>query len=252
MFALTHLPSPRMADCLRMHADGPPIDAARAVRQHAEYRRMLARAGAAVESLDANLEWPDAVFIEDTAIVLDEAAVLCSMGHPARRGEPAGVEPALRRIREIERIELPATIDGGDVLRIGRRLLVGLSGRTNAAGVEALAAIVRRHGYAVEAVHVPGALHLKSACTALPDGRLLANPAWLGDGVPREFEIVPVPADEPHAANVALVGDTVCAAAGHPRTAEAIRALGFRLETTDLSEFANADGCTTCLSLLFA
>jgi dimethylargininase len=173
------------------------------------------------------------------------------MGHPSRREEPAGIEPFVRQRREIRRIELPSTIDGGDVLRVGRRLIVGLSGRTNAAAIEALAAAVRPYDYAVDAVPVTGCLHLKSACTALPDGRLLANAGWLDSKALRRHQIVAVPDDEPDAANVALVGETVCAAAGHPETVNLLRGLGFRVETVNLSEFAKADGCVTCLSLLF-
>ena len=250
MLALTHLPSLNMAGCLRMHA-GPSIDLDVALQQHAGYRRMLERCGAVVETLDTNRDLPDCVFIEDTAIILDEIAILCSMGHPSRRDEPAGIEPHIRQHREIRRIELPAIIDGGDVLRVGRRLIVGLSGRTSAAGIEALAATVRPFGYQVDTVPVTGCLHLKSACTALLDGRLLANAAWLDAKALRQYRIVPVPDDEPGAANVALVGEAVCAAAGHPQTEDLIRGLGFRVETTDLSEFGKADGCTTCLSLLF-
>lgn len=251
MLALTHLPSFNMAECLRQDADGPAIDGERALQQHAGYREMLGRCGATVHVLDVNRRHPDCVFIEDTAIVLDEVAILCSMGHPSRRAEPAGIEPPLRRYREIERIDLPATIDGGDVLRVGRRLMVGISGRTNAAAVETLKTIATRYGYEVDPVPVTGCLHLKSACTALPDGRLLANPGWLDATALARYAIVPVPADEPDAANVALVGETVCAAAGHPQSAELVRGLGFFVETTDLSEFAKADGCVTCLSLLF-
>jgi dimethylargininase len=250
MLALTHLPSVNMAECLRMDA-GSTIDLDLALQQHAGYRRMLERCGAVVEILDTNRQLPDCVFIEDTAIVLDEIAILCSMGHPSRRDEPAGIEPFIRRHREIHRIELPAIIDGGDLLRVGRQLIVGLSGRTNAAAIEALAAAVRPFGYTIDAVPVTGCLHLKSACTALPDGCLLANTDWLESKALSKYGVVHVPHDEPDAANVALVGDTVCAAAGHPHTADLLGGLGFRVETTNLSEFAKADGCATCLSLLF-
>jgi dimethylargininase len=251
VIALTRLPSRNMAECLRIDADGPTIDDVVTLRQHAGYRSMLERCGATVHTLPAAHDLPDCVFIEDTAIVLDEIAILCSMGHPSRRNEPAGVESELRRFREVRRIELPATIDGGDVLRVGRRLIVGRSRRTNAAGVEALTAIARPFGYEVDPVSVTGCLHFKSACTALPDGRLLANAEWLDKSALRRYEIVSVPDDEPDAANVALVGDIVCAGTAHPRTIELIRRLGFRIETADLSEFAKADGCVTCLSLLF-
>jgi len=174
------------------------------------------------------------------------------MGPPARRGEPAGVEPVLRQFRKVVRIELPATIDGGDVQVVGRRILVGLSRRTNDLAARALADVAVPHGYQVITVPVTGCLHLKSALTALPDGRLLANLDWVDPAPLSAFEVVNVPAEEPDAANVAVVGQTVCAAAGHPKTAELLQRLGFRLQTTDLSEFAKADGCATCLSLLFS
>ena len=119
------------------------------------------------------------------------------MGAASRREEPSRVEPVLRRYREVVRIEPPATIEGGDLLRIGRKLLVGQSCRTNAAGITALVEIARRHGYVVETIPVHGCLHLKTACTALPDGSLLLNPSWLDvQGLPA-YKKISVPADEP-------------------------------------------------------
>lgn len=211
---------------------------------------MLRQCGAEVLVLDVNRDLPDSVFIEDTAIVLDEIAVLASMGAESRRAEPAGIEPALKKYREVQRIERPAMIEGGDVLRVDRTLLVGLSSRTDLAGARALERITRRHGYRVEAVPVRDCLHLKTACTALPDHRLLANPAWIDLEALKEFECVPVPEEEPWAADVALVGKCVCVLASHARTAEMIAHLGFDVRTIDLSEFAKAEGGVTCLSLL--
>jgi dimethylargininase len=252
MLALTHVPSPNLGQCQRTYAAPAPIDYDVALRQHQAYCGMLERCGARVRTLDVNRELPDSVFIEDTAVVLDEVAVLTSMGAPSRRAEPAGIEPELRRYRAVERVNLPATIEGGDVLRVGRRLLVGRSSRTNAAGVEGLAAVAGRFGYEVIPVPVRGCLHFKSACGALPDGRLFANTDWLDPTGLDGFELVRVPEDEPDAANVALVGEHVCLPASHPRTAEMIRRLGFAVETVDVSEFAKADGCVTCMSLLLA
>ena len=213
---------------------------------------MLRSCGAEVHALDVNRDHPDSVFIEDTAIVLDEIAVLCSMGAPSRRGEPDGIAPALRKYRPVERVALPATIDGGDVVRVGRTLLVGESSRTNAEGAAALARIVERHGYRVVTVPVTGCLHFKSACTALPDGRLLVNPAWIDMRPLAGFETFAVPPDEPTAADVAFVGDIVCMAAEHPGTARLVESLGFTVQTTPLSEFAKAEGAVTCLSLIFS
>jgi dimethylargininase len=250
MLALTHLPSPYLEQCQLTHVARAPIDHALATRQHAEYCQVLRDCGASVVTLDVNRHLPDCAFIEDTAVVLDEVVILTPMGTAARRAEPAGVEPELRKYRPVERIELPATVEGGDVLRVGRTLFVGLSSRTNRAGIEALDSLVRRHGYAVVAVPVTGCLHLKTACTALEDKRFLVNPAWLDVRALHGFELLRVPQEEPWAANTARVGGSICLAAGQPRTAGLIDSLGFDVRAIDLSEFAKAEGGVTCLSIL--
>jgi len=135
-------------------------------------------------------------------------AVLASMGAQSRRTEPSGIAWELEKYRELHRVEAPATIEGGDVLCVGRKLLVGLSSRTNRAGVNELEAVVRHYGYEIVLVPVRDCLHLKTACTALPDQSLLINPAWFDVRVVRGFELIPVPEVEPWAANVALVGNT--------------------------------------------
>jgi dimethylargininase len=249
--AITNAPSPLIEQCELTHLERTTIDYAVAVKQHEGYQAMLSSCGAEVEALQVNVDHPDSVFIEDTAIVLDEIAVLTSMGASSRRGEPDGIEPALRKHRPVERIALPATIEGGDVVRVGRTLLVGASSRTNAAGAAALERIVQRHGYRVVRVPVTGCLHLKSACTALPDGRLLVNPEWIDRRPLAPFQTIPVPAEEPTAADVAFVGDIVCMASEHPRTRTLLESLGFTVRVTALSEFAKAEGAVTCLSLIF-
>ncbi len=250
MIALTHAPSPNLNSCELTHVERVPINLAEAVRQHDGYCAMLRECGAEVRRLTANLELPDSVFIEDTAIVLDEVAIMTSMGARSRQSEPAGIEPELAKYREIARILPPATIEGGDVLRVGRTIFVGISSRTNEAGINALREMARRHGYTVIPVAVRGCLHLKSAMTALPDGSLLLNRAWLDTGPVERFAQVTVDPTEPSAANVTLAGGTVCMADSHPRTAERIQERGFRVRTVELSEFAKAEGCVTCMSLL--
>ncbi len=252
MLALTHLPSPRMGDGLRTHVARTPIDNDLAIRQHAAYCARLRQCGASVRTLDVNRELPDCTFIEDTAIVLDELAVLTSMGNPARRPELPGIARELASYRPVSRIELPAAIEGGDVLRVRRTLLVGLSLRTNREGVQALQAFVEPHGYRVIPVPVRDCLHLKTACTALPDGCLLLNPAWLNADSLGEFEQLAVCAHEPWAANTLTVGNQVCISSAYPATADSIRRRGFDVRPIELSEFAKAEGCVTCLSLLFA
>jgi dimethylargininase len=249
--ALTHVPSPRLVDGERTFVDRVAIDFERALEQHAAYRAMLERCGAAVTTLDVNRDHPDSVFLEDTAIVLDEVAVITPMGVASRRPEPPGIAAKLRQYRETREIELPATIEGGDVLLVGRVLLAGLSSRTNEAGIAALRSIAAPFGYDVTLIPMREALHFKSACTRLPDGKLLVNPAWLDPAELAGFDVVSVPATDPWGANVALVGSFVCAAAEHAPTNDKLTSLGYDVRATPLSEFAKAEGAVTCMSLIF-
>jgi dimethylargininase len=252
MIAITHVPSPRITECELTHAERVPIDFAHAVEQHDAYCALLRRHGLDVVTLDVNRDHPDCVFVEDTAIVLDDVAVLTSPGAESRRAEPAGIAPALAKYLPLARIALPATIDGGDVLRVGRTLFVGRSSRTNDLGIAALRAIAEPRAYTVRPVRVTGCLHLKSACCALPDGRLLVNPAWIAMADLHGVEHVTVPAAEPDGANVLLLDDTVVVPAEHPLTAALVRSLGFAVETVEISEFAKAEGGVTCSSILIS
>jgi dimethylargininase len=248
--AITHFPSPELARCQLTHLERVPIDFGRAVDQHAAYQAALTASGVTVVTLDANRDSPDGCFIEDTAIVLDEVAVLTPMGTPARAAEPAGVAPELRKHRDVLHIGPPAALEGGDVLRLGRTLFVGTSGRTNPDGVTALADAVRRFGYRVEPVPVTGCLHLKTAVTALPDDSLLVNPRWLPAGSFPGIPTVNVDPAEPWGANVVRIGNHVVASSAFPRTIDRIRSRGFTVHPVDLIEFAKAEGGVTCLSLL--
>lgn len=252
MIAITHVPSPAMENCELTFVARRPIDYSRALEQHRGYCNTLRAAGIEVVTLDVNRNLPDCVFVEDTAIVLNELAVLCSMGAASRRPEPAGIEPELRKCRTVKRIELPATIDGGDVTLAGRTLLVGNSSRTNCAGIEALRALVAPHGYNVKGIDLRDCLHLKSACTALPDGALLINPNWIDVEALRDFELVQIADNEPWAADVLSIGQRVFVAAGNHRTEEIISKRGFEVRPIDLSEFSKAEGGVTCLSLIIS
>jgi dimethylargininase len=249
--AITHVPSPRLEQGERTYIESTAISYERAVAQHARYREVLRACGAEVIVLDANRDLPDSVFVEDTAIVLDEIAVITPMGVESRRGEPPAIEAALRAYRPIERVTLPATLEGGDVTRVGRTLLVGRSSRTNDGGIEALRSIAKPFGYETIGVRLRDCLHLKTACTALPDDRLLINPVWLHLEDLRGLPTVDVPNEEPWAADILSIGRTVCMAAAFPRTAALIQSLGFDVQRIDLSEFAKAEGGVTCLSLVF-
>jgi dimethylargininase len=250
MIAITHKPSPNMEACELSFVSREPIHHALALKQHAAYCQILRDCGAEVRTLETNLALPDCVFVEDTAVVLDEIAVLASMGTASRRPEIAGIEPELKKFRTIHPIELPATLEGGDVVCVGRKILVGLSKRTNRAGVEAMRRIVRDYGYEVLGVPLKDCLHLKSACTGLPNGRLLVNPDWLDVRELKGFGVLFIPKSEPFAADVLSIGGMVCMSAAHPRTAGLVRGLGFEVRTVDLSEFAKAEGGVTCMSIV--
>jgi dimethylargininase len=250
--AITRRPSPLLQSGERTHVGRDPIDVTRALAQHDAYRQTLEACGLAVHRLDDADAFPDGVFVEDTAVVLDELAVLTHPGAPSRRAEVRGIELALRAYRGTERVAAPATLDGGDVIVVGRRILVGRSSRTNAGGVQALAAITRRHGYSVTSVGMHGCLHLKSGCTALPDGRLLVNGDWIPVADLAGFDLVHVPAAEPWGGDVAIANGTVIAAAAYEKTLALIEREGFPVKAVDVSEFAKAEGGVTCLSLIFS
>jgi len=227
-----------------------PIDYERAVAQHAAYATLLRELGLEVAELPADPSLPDSCFVEDIAVVLDEIAIVTMPGAASRRGEIPAVEQALRRWRLVSRVELPATLEGGDVLRLGRTLFVGLSRRTNRAGVARLRELSEPHGYRVVPVTVTGCLHLKSAVTALDERRVLMNPEWL-EIVPFDgLERVLVAPEEPGAANVLRVRGTVVAHPGFPRTLERIEAAGLDVRPLDISEFLRAEAALTCKSLL--
>jgi dimethylargininase len=252
LIAITRKPSPLLERGERTHVGRDPIDFDRALAQHDAYRAALAELGAKVVRLDDADEFPDGVFIEDTALVLDEMAVMLRPGAEPRRVEVPGVAAELAKHRELAHIAPPATIDGGDVVVAGRRILVGRSARTNAAGIDALRECTKALGYVVRAVRMTGCLHLKCGCTALPDGRLLGNRHWIDARDLTGFDLVDVPASEPWGGDVAFVGETVLAAAAFPATIETLRARGYRTRALDVSEFAKAEGGITCMSLLLS
>jgi dimethylargininase len=241
---------PTLADCELTFQAREPIDVDRAVAQHAAYAGLLRSLGLEVVELPADPGLPDCCFVEDVAVVLDEVALLTLPGAASRRGEIAAVEAVLDRFRPLERTPLPATLKGGDVLRVGRTLFVGRSARTNEAGIARLAAVAEPLGYRVRPVSVTGCLHLKSAVTALDDERLLANPAWIDMAPLAGLGVVPVAPGEPGAANILRVGGLVIAHPGFPRTFDRIADLGYAVRPLDVSEFIKAEAALTCKSLL--
>lgn len=249
--AITHKVSPLIAECELTFLDRSPIDLQLAMRQHDDYCAMLKKLGVIVEVLSENESYPDSCFIEDTSVVVDELAVICSFGVSSRRGETRLIERELSKYREIVHISLPAMIEGGDVLRIGKKIFVGQSRRTNLRGIEELARILEPHGYKIIPVRTKGSLHLKSACTAINDETLFVNSDWIELDALRGFNLVYTPSDEAWSANVLRVGDTVCVQAGFPRAVELIEGMGERVEVIDMSELGKAEAGLTCSSVIF-
>ena len=251
MIAITREVSASLADCELSFVPRTGIDLARARQQHADYRDLLARLGCDVLALPEQADMPDAVFVEDVAIVTDEVAVMTRPGAASRRGEGASVAAVLARYRPLHAIEAPGTLDGGDVLRIGRRVYVGESARTNGAGIAQLRAILAPLGYTVQGVPTHGCLHLKSAVTALDDETVLLQPAWVAREPFAACRIVEVDPAEEHAANVLRIGGQVVSPACFPLTHARIRAAGIEVATVDVSELQKAEGAVTCCSLVF-
>ena len=246
--AITRAVSPTIGDCELTYLERETIDVARALEQHRAYEACLAELGVRVISLPAEPQYPDAVFVEDAAIVLDEIAVMTRLGAESRRGEAESLARALEPYRPLHWLREPATLDGGDVMQAGKTLFVGVTLRSNGAGIAQLAAVAEPFGYRVQPVAVRGCLHLKSACSYIGDAVLVHRP-WVDEAAFAGVRLVDVP--EECGANVLMVGDTVLVSAAAPRTAELLSGMGRQVRLLDNSELMKAEGALTCCSLIF-
>ena len=249
--AITREVSRSLGNCELTWLRREPIDIDLAIAQHHNYERCLEDLGARVISLPALEEHPDAVFVEDPALVLDEIAVITPMGCESRRGERESLAGALAEFRPVVWMRDPARLEGGDVMRISRDLYVGLSARTDAAGIAELADCVRHFGYRVVPVELRDCLHLKSACTFIGDACVLGHRAFLDAAPLAAYRFLEVAPDEPGAANALRVGETVLLPSAFPATAELLRNAGFRVAVVDVTELLKAESGVTCSSLLF-
>jgi dimethylargininase len=251
LIAMVRSVSPTIGACELTYLPRQEIDVSRALLQHETYKKCLANLGVRVVSLPAEPEMPDAVFVEDPVVVVDEVAILARTGVESRRKEADSLAQALAPYRSLRNICAPATLEGGDVLRAGRDIFVGLSPRTNEAGVAQLAAGLAPFGYLVRPVAVRGALHFKTACSDLGERTLLVNRSWLDAAALDGYNLIDVAESEPWAANALRIGETVLMPAGFPRTEEIVRRAGFRVHALDVSELQKAEGSVTCLSVVF-
>jgi len=239
------------------------IDLAKATAQHKAYQDCLAELGVRIVSLPAEPGLPDAVFVEDPAVVVDEVAVISNMGAPSRRPEANSLADALAHYRPLKFLVEPATLDGGDVLRVGRSVFVGLSRRTNREGIDQLRDLLAVYDYRVQPVEVRGCLHLKSACSYLGNETILVNRSWINAERFHGFELLDVPEEEPAAGNALLLNGVVIMPASFPKTRALLEKRGFespasppaaslrRVQTIDVSELQKAEAGVTCCSLIF-
>ena len=249
--AITRAVSPAIAHCELTHLDRQPIDLMAARTQHQAYEKALRALGCEVLSLPADPALPDSVFVEDTAIVFDELAVITRPGSPSRRPEIVTTAVALRPYRPLVRIAPPASIDGGDVLRVGRTVYVGLTARTNQAAIDQLTAALSPHDYVVRAVPVHGCLHLKSAATQVAVDTILCNPRWVDPAVFAPLHVLEVDGAEPYAANGLLIDSQVVYPTAFPATRRRLAERRIALTLVDVSEMQKAEGAVTCCSLVF-
>jgi dimethylargininase len=249
--AITRGVSPAIVNCELSFIPRQPIDLQIARAQHDAYEQLLEELGARVVSLPAEPNLPDSMFVEDPAIVLDELAVIFPLGTESRRLEATTLAQAIAKFRKLEYVTLPGTLEGGDILRIGRKLFVGLTKRSNAEGIRQLAAILAPHGYEVIPVPVTGCLHLKSAVTFLGRNTLLANRSWFDSTPFSGYEWIDVDSAEPHAANALALANAIIFPASFPRTRTRVEAAGFHVTPLDISELQKAESGLTCSSLIF-
>ncbi len=250
LIAITREVNTAIGSCELTFLQRGSIDTALAVQQHQNYQSVLSSLGCEIIVVPTEPGLADSVFIEDTAIVLDEIAVLLRPGAASRRPEVAGVEAVLRQYRTLASIQPPGTLDGGDLLRIDNIIFAGLSTRSNQSGIEQLRNIVIDHGFRVEAVKTTKCLHLKSAVSEVAPGTLLINPDWISGSSFSDYELIDINKEESHAANSLLLGQNVMFPASFPRTADKLMTRGINVTPVDLSELQKAEGATTCCSLI--
>ena len=250
--AITRPVSPAIDRCELTKLERVPIDLQRAISQHHAYEKTLQSLGVEVRVLPEEPDLPDAVFVEDAALVLDEAAILTRPGAASRRPEVERIRPVLAEYRTLRLIEAPGTLEGGDILQVGRTITVGLSGRSSPAGIAQLADLVTPFGYTVQAVPLTGCLHLKSAVSRVAPDVLLINPNWVDPAWFGVFNLLEVDPAEPQAANALLLEGGVIYPSAFPLTLRRLQQSGIPVTIVDVSELQKAEGAVTCCSLVFA
>jgi dimethylargininase len=250
VIAITRDVSPSFCDCEITHIERTPIDLEVAHAQHHSYVEALRQLGCDVIELPADGRLPDSVFVEDTAIILPEVAVITRPGADSRKPETESIRPALSPYMDIVTVHEPAIIDGGDVLVLGKDIWVGLSTRTNREAIDQLNELLKRFGYRVTGVETHGCLHLKSAVTRVDNQTLLINRNWVDPSYFDGFDLIDIDPSEPFAANCLPIGEAILYPTAFPRTRAKLEGHGYQVLAVDVSELAKAEGAVTCCSLI--
>jgi dimethylargininase len=246
--ALVREPGDTYTSCISSHPQHHTVDLNKARAQHARYCDVLSDLGLEVIRVPRDDLHPDACFVEDNAVVFGDKALICRMAKESRRGEQPGVAAVLEKYVKIKWAEAPATIEGGDVVHLGDRLICGVTERTNLEGVSQLKDWL---GVRVDTIDDPGIMHLKSYVTSLGGGRVIATRKYSAHPALEGLEVLVIPDGEEYAADTLTVGDTVLMPAEYPRSHEMVRAVGYEVIPMDVGEIEKCDGALTCLSILF-
>jgi dimethylargininase len=248
--AITRDVSPRFNECEITHIDRMPIDIETAQTQHHGYVQALKELGYAVLELPAEPDLPDSVFVEDAAVILPDVALITQPGADSRKPETESIARALRPYRELVFIESPGSVDGGDVLVLGKNIYVGLSTRSNQAAIDQMNEKLGKYGYKTQGVEMHDCLHLKTAVTRVDDRTLLINRKWVDMENFEGFELIDVDTSEPFAANCLPVGDAIIFPVAFPKTSAKLVAHGYKIKPVIVDELAKAEGAVTCCSLI--
>jgi len=248
--AITRDVSPRFDECEITHIERTPIDLDIARAQHHGYVNVLKELGCELIELPAEADLPDSVFVEDTAFILPEVAVITRPGADSRKPETESIMRVLSPNIHLVRVREPATVDGGDVLVLGKNIYVGLSTRTNQTAIDQLNELLCEYGYAVRAVKMHDCLHLKTAVTRVDDKTLLINKNWVDTHHFQNFDLIGVDPSEPFAANCLPIGDSIIFPTAFPKTRAKLQERAYKIVTVDVSELAKAEGAVTCCSLI--
>lgn len=252
VIAITRNVSPRFNECEITHIDRTPIDLTTARKQHHEYVKALAQLGCQVIELPEEADLPDSVFVEDTAFILPEVAVITRPGADSRKPETESITRALSPHRPLVHVTAPASVDGGDVLVLDKNIYIGLSTRSNMQAVNQLNNLLDNFGYTVHGIELTDCLHLKTAVTRVDDKTLLINKNWVDASHFNSFDLIEVDASEPFAANCLPVNGQIIYPTAFPNTQRKLEEKGFRVVNVNLDELAKAEGAVTCCSLIIS